>query len=54
MEVDGVVVLFNAFILGISFLRERSDRQMFALRQQLKIQYRYVCCIVGDIIAEPL
>ncbi|WVQ72758.1 hypothetical protein IAR50_002318 [Cryptococcus sp. DSM 104548] len=32
--------LFHAFLIGASFLKERSDRQMFALRQQLKIQYR--------------
>ncbi|KIR40777.1 two-component system sensor protein [Cryptococcus deuterogattii 99/473] len=32
--------LFHAFLIGSSFLKERSDRQMFALRQQLKIQYR--------------
>ena len=36
----GLVALFNAFLIGTSFLKERSDRQMFALRQQLKIQYR--------------
>lgn len=35
-----VVCFFHAFIIGTSFLKERSDRQMFALRQQLKIQYR--------------
>ncbi|KAK4683944.1 hypothetical protein P7C73_g6264, partial [Tremellales sp. Uapishka_1] len=32
--------LFHAFLIFTSFLKERSDRQMFALRQQLKIQYR--------------
>ncbi|WRT66117.1 uncharacterized protein IL334_003070 [Kwoniella shivajii] len=32
--------LFHAFLIGSSFLKERSERQMFALRQQLKIQYR--------------
>ncbi|ODO08017.1 hypothetical protein I350_03600 [Cryptococcus amylolentus CBS 6273] len=32
--------LYHAFLIGASFLKERSDRQMFALRQQLKIQYR--------------
>ncbi|WVR07277.1 hypothetical protein IAU60_004318 [Kwoniella sp. DSM 27419] len=32
--------LFHAFLICASFLKERSDRQMFALRQQLKIQYR--------------
>lgn len=35
-----LVAFFHAFIIGTSFLKERSDRQMFALRQQLKIQYR--------------
>jgi hypothetical protein len=35
-----VVALFHSFLIGTSFLKERSDRQMFALRQQLKIQYR--------------
>jgi hypothetical protein len=34
------VGLFNLFLIMTSFLKERSDRQMFALRQQLKIQYR--------------
>ncbi|WWC89586.1 uncharacterized protein L201_004511 [Kwoniella dendrophila CBS 6074] len=32
--------LFHAFLIGASFLKERGERQMFALRQQLKIQYR--------------
>lgn len=35
-----IVALFHSFLIGTSFLKERSDRQMFALRQQLKIQYR--------------
>lgn len=34
------VAMFHAFLIATSFLKERSDRQMFALRQQLKIQYR--------------
>ncbi|WVQ67940.1 uncharacterized protein L199_006145 [Kwoniella botswanensis] len=32
--------LFHAFLICASFLKERGERQMFALRQQLKIQYR--------------
>ncbi|KAL7421501.1 hypothetical protein Q5752_003270 [Cryptotrichosporon argae] len=34
--------LYHAFIILTSFFRERSDRTMFGLRQQLKIQYRAV------------
>lgn len=33
-------VLFHCFLLMTSYLREKSDRQMFALRMQLKLQYR--------------
>ena len=36
------VALFHVFLIGTSFLKERADRQMFSLRQQLKIQYRSV------------
>ena len=39
-ETDRAVGLFHVFLIGTSFLKERSDRQMFALRQQLKMQYR--------------
>jgi hypothetical protein len=35
-----VVALFHAFIIGTSYLRERGDRHMFEMRQQLKLQFR--------------
>ncbi|EIW70916.1 hypothetical protein TREMEDRAFT_73601 [Tremella mesenterica DSM 1558] len=34
------VLLFHVFLIVTSFLRERADRQIFALRQQLKFQFR--------------
>jgi hypothetical protein len=37
---DGLVALFHAFLIGTSFLRERGDRHMFEMRQQLKLQFR--------------
>ncbi|KAJ9096383.1 hypothetical protein QFC21_005205 [Naganishia friedmannii] len=33
-------ILFHAFLLMTSYLREKSDRQVFTLRTQLKLQYR--------------
>lgn len=42
IELIASVCLFHALIILASFLKERSDRQMFALRSQLKIQYRSV------------
>jgi hypothetical protein len=37
---DWIVALFHAFLIGTSFLRERGDRHMFEMRQQLKLQFR--------------
>lgn len=37
------VILFHTFLLLISYLKEKSDRQLFSLRTQLKLQYRLVC-----------
>ncbi|KAL1405534.1 hypothetical protein Q8F55_009172 [Vanrija albida] len=34
--------LYHAFLVGTSYVRERNDRQLFQLRQQLKMQYRAV------------
>ena len=34
------VILFHVFLLMTSYLREKSDRQVFTLRTQLKLQYR--------------
>ncbi|KAJ9105873.1 hypothetical protein QFC20_004208 [Naganishia adeliensis] len=33
-------ILFHVFLLMTSYLREKSDRQVFTLRTQLKMQYR--------------
>ena len=35
-----IVALFHSFIIFTSFLRERGDRHMFEMRQQLKLQFR--------------
>lgn len=53
-----IVALYHAFLIATSFLRERSDRQLFALRQQLKIQFRRVNSLiviiqVADLPLEP-
>lgn len=34
--------VFNIFFAGVSYFRERADRQLFSLRAQLKEQYRAV------------
>lgn len=53
-----IVALYHAFLIATSFLRERSDRQLFALRQQLKIQFRRVNSLailtqLADVPLEP-
>ncbi|KAL1406702.1 hypothetical protein Q8F55_008408 [Vanrija albida] len=35
-------VIYHTFLIGLSFLRERSGRQLFELREELKSQYRAV------------
>jgi len=41
-----IVALFHGFLIGTSFLRERGDRHMFEMRQQLKLQYRLVLFLI--------
>ncbi|WOO84252.1 Histidine kinase 2 [Vanrija pseudolonga] len=36
------VVIYHTFLIGLDFLRERSGRQLFELREELKSQYRAV------------
>jgi hypothetical protein len=38
---SSTVLLFHGFLLMVSYLKEKSDRQLFSLRTQLKLQYRY-------------
>lgn len=35
-----LVIIFHAFLIGVNFITERSARQLFELREQLKLQYR--------------